>query len=310
MSSVLGVFPGCGLGLADAVLVGAGEGDIVMAGVELEAGEGLAEMEGEGKSDGVAGGEGLESVVGVGEAMMSVVEAVLVEDSAAKAKSVGDGANAIKRAIMTMLNPDRRFFLCIYFLFTCNRMVRTRIGSKDYEKTSFYALYCTSGYLRHICMPEKLREELLRYFEKPNTHVSVLEAVTDFPESHMNKKPGSVPYTFWHLLEHIRISQRDMLDFMRSAEYKQLEWPKDFWPPQDSEATPNLWKASLVAYAKDLDTVKRIIQDPQTDFFAPIPRGTGQTAFRELLQILDHTAYHTGEFVLMRREMDIWIKNL
>ena len=39
---------------------------------------------------------------------------------------------------------------------------------------------------------------------------------------------------------------------------------------------------------------------------AKIPHGSGQTYLRELVLVADHTAYHVGQLVLVRRLLGIW----
>jgi hypothetical protein len=46
--------------------------------------------------------------------------------------------------------------------------------------------------------------------------------------------------------------------------------------------------------------------DPQTDLWALIPQGTGQTVAREIMVVADHNAYHIGEFAIMRQVMGTW----
>jgi hypothetical protein len=46
--------------------------------------------------------------------------------------------------------------------------------------------------------------------------------------------------------------------------------------------------------------------DPQLDLTSRIPHGTGQTYLRELVLVADHTAYHLGELVVVRRLLGIW----
>ena len=40
------------------------------------------------------------------------------------------------------------------------------------------------------------------------------DAIAEFPMEHINTRPPNVPYTPWHLLEHMRIAQRDILDYI------------------------------------------------------------------------------------------------
>jgi uncharacterized damage-inducible protein DinB len=42
------------------------------------------------------------------------------------------------------------------------------------------------------------------------------------------------------------------------------------------------------------------------DLFAGNPHGTGQTYLRELLLVADHTSYHLGQMVAVRRALRLW----
>ena len=155
---------------------------------------------------------------------------------------------------------------------------------------------------------QSLRKELIEYLENERTHIDFSKAMRDLPEKLINKKPKGLPYTFWGLLEHTRIAQHDMIEFIQTAEHEKLDWPKDYWPSPKSKATKLMWKQSLAAVAKDLEMLKRVINDPAVDLFAPIPWGQGQTVFREIIQIIDHASHHLGQLVLMRRLEGAWTK--
>jgi uncharacterized damage-inducible protein DinB len=153
---------------------------------------------------------------------------------------------------------------------------------------------------------DSLRKELLNYLEKPHTHGTFANIVKDFPEKLINEKPAGLPYSFWQMLEHICISQFDMVNFIRNPNYKEMEWPKDYWPDDKEKATIKMWKECSKKYEEDIEALKKIIEDPKTDLFAPIPHGKGQTIFKEALQIIDHASYHLGEFLVMRRLAGAW----
>ena len=151
------------------------------------------------------------------------------------------------------------------------------------------------------------RKELLDYLERPRAHVSFEKAAAGMPANLMNRKPRGVPYTPWGLVEHIRVTQRDMIDFMNDPDYRELEWPKDYWPdPASNKADAKKWRASVAAIARDRLLLIAAVKRPKRDLLAKIPWGDGQTGMREVMQIIDHTAYHTGELVLMRRMMGAW----
>lgn len=49
-----------------------------------------------------------------------------------------------------------------------------------------------------------------------------------------------------------------------------------------------------------------LVNSPDTDLFAVIPHGDGQTILREALLVADHNAYHLGQLVFLRRCLGCW----
>ena len=143
------------------------------------------------------------------------------------------------------------------------------------------------------------------YLEHPHTHVSFEDAVSDFPLEFINKKPKGVPYSFWGLLEHIRLTQRDIMDFLENPDYKGPEWPEGYWPRPGAKANKAMWNKTIREFEKDFQALKKIVKNPKKDLLRRTPV-RGSQIFRGAMQIADHTSYHLGEFVLMRRAMGIW----
>ncbi len=153
-----------------------------------------------------------------------------------------------------------------------------------------------------------LRQQLVRLLDWGDAHMTLDEAVADFPSEYMNVRPPNVPYTPWHLLEHIRIAQWDILDFCRNPNYQEMEWPKEYWPARDEKADQAKWDETLRQFQSDQEELKRLATDPSVDLYARIPHGQGQTILREILLVADHNAYHIGEFAILRQIMGSWPK--
>ena len=49
-----------------------------------------------------------------------------------------------------------------------------------------------------------------------------------------------------------------------------------------------------------------MVKDQKVKLNARIPHGSGQTYLRELLLVADHTSYHVGQLVLVRRLLGDW----
>src|SRR5215475_4511844 len=122
-----------------------------------------------------------------------------------------------------------------------------------------------------------VRREVLHLLRGGNAHMSFADAVRNFPMEHINTKFPSGTYTPWHLLEHLRLTQWDILDFIRNPEYQEREWPRDYWPPQDQEATEQDWQLTISTFAADGQTLQALAENSATDLYARIPHGTGQT---------------------------------
>ena len=154
---------------------------------------------------------------------------------------------------------------------------------------------------------QKLRKELLNYVKNAHTHANFSKAVADFPEEFMNKKfSDEAPHTAWMILEHICIATHDMIDFIQNPNYVELEWPDDFWPSEKEKADKNTWDESITAFETDIGSLVEILEDPKNDLLAKIAWGDGQTILRETLQIIDHTSYHIGQLIMLRRVLGIW----
>jgi len=151
-----------------------------------------------------------------------------------------------------------------------------------------------------------LRDELTALLDGVGAHMSFEEAVADFPIDAINAFPPNVDYTPWHLLEHLRITQADILDYIVNREYVGVDWPVAYWPSRDAVATPEQFAETIDAFERDRSAIRDIVADPATDLLAVIPGTPGHTILREVRVVGDHNAYHVGEFAVLRQIMSTW----
>lgn len=155
-----------------------------------------------------------------------------------------------------------------------------------------------------------LRAEIVRILRGNVAYMSFDEAVADFPTKFINTKAPNVPYTFWHILEHIRITQADILDFCINPDYKYIKWPDDYWPAQNAKADKHLWDKTIQSIKQDLDKMIALVEDPKNDLYKPFAWGEGQHLLREALLVAEHNAYHIGEFAILRQVINNWNKKV
>ena len=156
----------------------------------------------------------------------------------------------------------------------------------------------------------ELEKQLLAFLKGGNAHVTFDDAVRDFPADRHGVKPAGLPYSGWQLLEHIRITQHDILRFSKNhdGKYQSPEWPEGYWPQSPEPPNEKAWSHSIHQYKADLKEFEGLLQDSKNDFEKPFPWGDGQNLLREALLIADHTSYHLGEIVALRRVLGIWHK--
>jgi hypothetical protein len=152
---------------------------------------------------------------------------------------------------------------------------------------------------------ESLREQIVNSF-RGTTERRFEQTVAEFPAQSINLKPPNVDYSFWFLLEHLRLSQWDLLDYSRNPNYKAVAWPDDYWPRAGTQADAAAWQSSIERFRADREAFVALLQDPKTDLTATIPNTPGHTILREALLNIGHSSYHLGEFGILREVTQTW----
>ncbi|MGA2373030.1 MAG: DinB family protein [Candidatus Korobacteraceae bacterium] len=153
---------------------------------------------------------------------------------------------------------------------------------------------------------KQLRQQIAKVMDWNEAHADLSAAVSDFPAEFRGRVPDGLPYSAWQLLEHLRIALWDILEFSRDAKHKSPEWPEGYWPKKTAPPNDAAWEKSVSSIRENLEAMRKLINDPKQDLFAPIPHGSGQTLLRQALLIADHNAYHIGQLVLVRKALGAW----
>jgi len=153
---------------------------------------------------------------------------------------------------------------------------------------------------------DAIRQHLLELLDGGHAHPDFEAAIADLPADVRGVKPPGLPHTPWRLLEHMRIAQWDILRFSIDPAHVSPEFPSGYWPEGDAPPDPGAWDRTIELFRGDLRKMKDLVADPQTDLFARIPHGQGQTILREALLVADHNSYHIGQLITVRRLLGAW----
>jgi hypothetical protein len=151
-----------------------------------------------------------------------------------------------------------------------------------------------------------LREQLAKALEWHDANAGFDKAVDRLAPKLRGRRPKGLPYSPWRLLEHLRFTQRDILDFCRDPTYAEPKWPDEYWPKGDEPPSVEAWDESVAAFRADREAFKALVLDPAVDLFARIPHGSGQTYLREVILTIDHNAHHVGQLIVVRRLLGAW----
>ena len=151
-----------------------------------------------------------------------------------------------------------------------------------------------------------LRDHVVDLLGVGHAHLRLHDAIADWPAALRGAKPPGQPFTPWRILEHIRITQWDIIEFTKSANHVSPKWPTGYWPDHDAPADAAAWDKGVAQIERDLKEMQALVSDAKKDLFARIPHGTGQTLLREALVLADHNSYHLGQLVLLKRLLGAW----
>jgi hypothetical protein len=154
---------------------------------------------------------------------------------------------------------------------------------------------------------DPLRAQLVRILDWEEAHVGFDKAIDGIPAERRGAQAAGFEHSPWQIVEHMRLAQKDILDFCVNAKYVHtLKWPDDYWPRPEP---PNLraWDESIADFKADREKLKHLVRDTSVDLFATVPTGKGnQSYMRAILLVVDHNAYHLGQLVAVRRALGIW----
>ena len=155
--------------------------------------------------------------------------------------------------------------------------------------------------------PPALRTHAADLLNWRKAHATFDDVVEGLPAEAYGQVPDGLPYSLWHLLELMRRSQRDILDYCREPDYTAGAWPDDYWPDAAAPDTQMAWADSVIAFRRDLSAMVALVENPDIDLLAEIPHASnGHTFLREALLVADHNAYHVGQMIAVRRLLGLW----
>src|SRR4029077_4442502 len=137
-----------------------------------------------------------------------------------------------------------------------------------------------------------LREHAVYALKGDGAHLEFDVAVRDIPSALRGKKPKGAAHTPWQVLEHLRITQADILGYLRDVSHQSPEFPSGYWPSTEAPPDEKAWNKSAEAFRADLQDLMEMATDKNTDLLAQLHGMEGETIPRKRLMLAELQFYN------------------
>ena len=153
---------------------------------------------------------------------------------------------------------------------------------------------------------QTFRSSLIDALTKEQAHLSLESALKNLKVENRTVHPSPDSHSVWELLEHIRITQEDILQYILDPDWVSPSWPEGHWPEKKDNISDEEWNNSISKFNNNLKKLVNIVKDESVDLTSVIPHTKNHTYLREILIVIDHNSYHTAQIVQTRKALGDW----
>tara|TARA_Y100000588_G_C14142826_1_gene876909 strand:+ start:637 stop:1110 length:474 start_codon:yes stop_codon:yes gene_type:complete len=150
------------------------------------------------------------------------------------------------------------------------------------------------------------KEQLVKHLKGGEAFASLESFIDKIPFEKLGERPHNLPYSFYELFYHIVFAQKDILEYAISGDYKTSTWPDDYWPQESAPKNREAWEKLKKDYFDDRDILENFLMDPKNDLNISVRNSENHTLLRETLLVIEHTAYHTGQMLIILRLLGLY----
>jgi len=150
-----------------------------------------------------------------------------------------------------------------------------------------------------------IKDHLISHLKGGEAFLPLVEMLNKIPYSRLGEKPNGLPYSFFELFYHIKFAQKDILDYCSAQNYDSHNWPVDYWPKKAQPDSESEWEELKTEYFEERKEFIDFILDPETNLLASV-RNSEHLVLREVMLVIEHTAYHTGQLLIILRCLGLY----
>lgn len=152
----------------------------------------------------------------------------------------------------------------------------------------------------------KIREQLAKHLDGGEAFMPLTIMLKKISFEDINTRLDNLPYSLYELFFHIVFTQKNIVKFTCSNDYTEPKWPDYYWPKEKICRQEEEWETLKVEYIIDRDRLKNFLLNEENKLAEAVKNGKGaQTLLREVTLLIEHTAYHTGQMLILLRLLNL-----
>ena len=153
---------------------------------------------------------------------------------------------------------------------------------------------------------KQIRKRLAKHLEGGEAFMSVTDMLKKVSFEDINTRPANLPYSFYELFFHVTFTQKDIVKFTCSDDYTEPKWPDFYWPKEKICKSVEQWETLKAEYTTDRERLKNFLLNEENQLLQPVKNGKDeQTLLREVTLVIEHTAYHAGQMLVILRLLNL-----
>jgi len=153
---------------------------------------------------------------------------------------------------------------------------------------------------------QEFRDQLIKHLKGGAAFMPVKELLKFVSSEALCKRPLDLPYSFYEIFYHMRFAQKDILDYIKDENYTTHRWPEDYWPENNFLNSSKDWELLKTSFFEEQQELINYINDRNNDLLKPVNTETKNTLLREVLLVIEHNAYHTGQLLIVLRSLGLY----
>ncbi len=157
-----------------------------------------------------------------------------------------------------------------------------------------------------MCEERIIHERLAIHLKGGEAFMPLTEMLELISFEDINTRPSNLPYSFYELFFHIAFAQKDIVKFTCSNDYTAPKWPEYYWPREKMCRSKEDWESLKAEYITDRDRLVNFLLEENNKLSGAVKNGKDhQTLLREVLLVIEHSAYHTGQLMIILRLLNL-----